>query len=1551
MKLPSGFLIGVSLIIMVSNPLHSQNLTKPNISCPAGIAVNSFTGSMFYQRTDLVIPGRGLSLDITFSYNNGETGKDYGYGRGWTFSYNMLYEMDGSNVIIRRSDGRKDVHTFNGSGYDHPAGFFDQLEEYQTGKFRMTTKYGLQYFFDDATHHRLTKIQDPNGNVITITYIGGLPATITDPSGRMLQLNWASGHLTQIGDQNASPHRTVSYQYDMLGNLSKVTDPLGNAIRYVYDERSNLTELVDRRSNVFDIAYNSAGAVVSVKSALTDQTVTYDVPGHQVIHTEEFEGGSRTTTYVFDFSGRVIHLIGNCCGYDVEYVYDADNNVTELIDANGNTTQYTYDTKGNRLTETDPLLNTVTYTYEPGHNHVASVTDKRGNTTNYTYDASGNLTQVNKPLSVTESSTYDSYGEKIRFTDGKGNVTSYSYSNQVDLTGVAYADLGTESFTYDGVGNRLASTDQRGNTTHFAYDPLNHVLTMTDPLGHSTAYNYDQNGNQVSVQDARGNTTTYAYDALDRRTRVTTPAGMTQYSYDEGGNVTGVTDPNGNVTTYQYNARNLPTGTTDALGHSSSASYDNNGNKVSQTDFNGSTTTYAYDALDRLTSLTDALTHITSHAYDANGNRTSLTDARGNTTHYQYDALNRLTQTSYPIGSVSYAYDKDDNRVSQTDANGQATTYVYDSRNQMTSTTNALGSTTSYAYDHTGNRTSVTNALSNATTYIYDALNRLTAQINPLSEASYYSYDAAGNLTSVHMPNGNTIANTYDAANRLIGVSDVVGTVSTYAYDGNSNRLTETDGNGNTTTIAYDGLNRVTSTTDPLGHAKTYAYDSNSNLLTETDRNGNATTYVYDALNRRTTSTDALGHAMTTAYDAVGNGNSITDAKGNATTYAFDAMNRLTKETFADATTRQYIYDDAGNVLTRTDNNGEVTNYTYDQVNRLTLRDYPITDDDHFTYDVLGRMTAASNANAEITYTYDAVDRVTSEVLNGKTTAYSYDIAGRKRTITYPSGRVIEEHTSVRSRLDQIKDGGSTLASWMYDAGDRPITRTYSNGVVTTYSYNANDWVSSVSHDKGATKIAQFTYAFDNEGNRLYSEKLHRATHSEKYGYDAIYQLTSDKEGTLAGGDIPSPLTQTQYNYDAVGNRTTVLRDAQTTTYAANNVNEYTSIVDGAKTIPAFDANGNLTASGSSNYLYDTENRLLHVSGGPNLACTYDPLGRRIHKESGSTIVNYYYDGARVIEERDGTDNVVATYVWGTWIDDILSMKRGGSDYFYHQNSLGSVVALTDASGVPVERYEYDSYGNTFVSDGSGNFFGEFVSMLGNPYMFTGREVEPAFPLYYFRARYYDASQGRFMQRDPIDGGSQYTYAYDNPVRWRDPLGLQSGGSDEEKPQDSNEFLKEQGSRDKRSEGGHDPDKDRRAKLGINPQPPNDHPLGRRGEQARQAAKEAEQLRKRVLETPLRECEKEDLKEFDEIVKKFEDEDPDVRDEAQQQLYEMAGNGSDHFRLSMIEKLKNLNQPSETERQSTMLRQRIEALVRFLRTPAAHSSCVCHSAQWHIILR
>lgn len=62
-----------------------------------------------------------------------------------------------------------------------------------------------------------------------------------------------------------------------------------------------------------------------------------------------------------------------------------------------------------------------------------------------------------------------------------------------------------------------------------------------------------------------------------------------------------------------------------------------------------------------------------------------------------------------------------------------------------------------------------------------------------------------------------------------------------------------------------------------------------------------------------------------------------------------------------------------------------------------------------------------------------------------------------------------------------------------------------------------------------------------------------------------------------------------------------------------------------------------------------------------------------------------------------------------------------------------------------------------------------------NPFQFTGRESDTETGLYYYRARYYDQSNGRFLSEDPLEFGGGidfYDYVSNNPVNLRDPFGL-----------------------------------------------------------------------------------------------------------------------------------------------------------------------------------
>jgi RHS repeat-associated protein len=159
------------------------------------------------------------------------------------------------------------------------------------------------------------------------------------------------------------------------------------------------------------------------------------------------------------------------------------------------------------------------------------------------------------------------------------------------------------------------------------------------------------------------------------------------------------------------------------------------------------------------------------------------------------------------------------------------------------------------------------------------------------------------------------------------------------------------------------------------------------------------------------------------------------------------------------------------------------------------------------------------------------------------------------------------------------------------------------------------------------------------------------------------------------------------------------------------------------------------------------------------------PFGRRIYKTSSAGTSIYAYDEDNLIEEANSSGVVVARYEDTQNIDAPLAMLRSGSTSYYHADGLGSVTSLSNAAGSIANTYTYDSFGKLTNSTGS----------PVNPFRYTARESDTETGLYYYRARYYDQVDGRFLSEDPIclkGGINFYRYVRKNPLLFSDPTGL-----------------------------------------------------------------------------------------------------------------------------------------------------------------------------------
>jgi RHS repeat-associated protein len=581
---------------------------------------------------------------------------------------------------------------------------------------------------------------------------------------------------------------------------------------------------------------------------------------------------------------------------------------------------------------------------------------------------------------------------------------------------------------------------------------------------------------------------------------------------------------------------------------------------------------------------------------------------------------------------------------------------------------------------------------------------------------------------------------TYDSQHRPLTFTDALGNTYTNTYNGEGQLLTTTTPatteapSGATTTLAYDSDGYLETWTGPVsGSTASFTYDTFGRPQTVSPPEQDTVTLNYDGLNRLTKVThedatyeeivynrldaekvrDRLGRWSYTNYDAVGRPaafidpegsttflqwcqcgalETLIDANGNRTSWERDDRGRVVKETRANGAEYDYTYESTTSRLeTITDPRSIVTTFEYFVDGRLKKKSYSdATPDVTFTYDDRGRPSTAANGTDTLSWEYDLNGRVLSEssTKNSSTVAYEYDEVGNRRTLSLDGTPFSAYGYDSALRMTSITRASDVFA-FTYDAASRRTGMLYPNGIATAYEYDTESRLERITAKLGTTVITDFQYTYNAVGNRTEKQTPDL---TETYRYDRADQLVEvARTGTAAN--------RWHYDYDPAGNRTTEQIGNAPVQASFDNMNRLISTgAGGALTFKgSLDEPATVTIDGQPADV-DSSNEFLGTvdsASGTNTVVVEatDPSSNTrtntYEVEVSGTGTTYEHDAnGNLIEKDDGTD--AWTYEWNAENRLIEVLENETTVATFEYDPLGRRVEKVIGATTTTYTYNYE---------------------------------------------------------------------------------------------------------------------------------------------------------------------------------------------------------------------------------------------------------------------
>jgi RHS repeat-associated protein len=857
--------------------------------------------------------------------------------------------------------GQQRLETWNNYNYSIPA----SVSQYPAGEDNSYLNLRNSFFWDREAMMACAGTLDYTKAQIThwchetdISTMSDVVESVKAPLESRVYYNYLDQPAPNVTGDNAAPTQvsrilandhtqTTSYQNNVLGLPTQITDPAGRITNYTYAANNvDLTQVSQVNGGSNDVLYSA----------------TYNSQ-HEPLTATDASG--QTTTYTYYANGQ-IETVTDPKGEEATCAYNSGGQLTSITDVTtGATVSFTYDGYDRVQTTTDLNGYTETYDYD-NLNRVTKVTYPDGTYDQNTY-TNLSLTMQKDRLNRITRFFYNAIEQLTGLIDPQGRSTTYELCTCGALTGLVDALGHRTSWTYDLEGRPISKIYADGSQYIYAYDTnfTSRLLSVEDPKTQikNFTYNDDDSIQEASYADC---TIVYSYDTYYPRltgatktiaaTNVTYPTSFSYNSaYTGGAPIAGgcrlqtEVGPLGSTASVSYSYDELGRRIGDSInGIGSSVNYDSLGRTTSESNSLGSFTYSYYGTTPRLHTISN----------NQNGLNTSFTYQTATNSDFRLTSITNHSAGTTILSKFDYTYDEVGNISTwqqQIDSSTPTTwTYGYDKANQLLSATRTDDSTLTvlsqlfYGYDLAGNRTSKQSGL-NVVRASFNNLNQTTSVTSggllhftgTLSKPGTVTIGGqAAQMDSAYQTFAGTTAVTTGTNNIPVVATSVNGYAATNTYQ-------VVVPSGTNISPAYDADGNLTNN----GRGETYTWDAENELTSITYANGSSTQFTYDAFQRRIAVVEwpggvGVGTPSSTKRFVWIDAAIAEERENDGTTVAkrfFNQGEQISSSNY------YYTFDHLGSIREMVDNSGTIqARYDYDPYGKTSKTSGPLDSDFQF---------------------------------------------------------------------------------------------------------------------------------------------------------------------------------------------------------------------------------------------------------------------------------------------------------------------------------------------------------------------------------------------------------------------------------------------------------------------------------------------------------------------------------------------------------------------------------------------------------------------------